>query len=344
MADRKQSLNFVLFYTCQREEGGLKLQITDLVYIWSAVKTSKEELKAEAVRTRCSIDPTEDDEQYEVLVHKLEEAVSGRNGASVEIVRDKNSSTPNPARFEIETLMPLPSPLGTLEWTFRMVRQEPSILTQELVIPALHVIDASRRREEDLRRRIKEKDHVIGKLMDKTEGSGIDLAMVFPGFAGARKGLNAIQAANVVPGVAAFRVEDWGGDLKDGDDSGFKEIIDTLRDPETGKVVRKGPRDSVRQFDCDQHGDSEHSVAQVTKRNQVTAIFSQAKEIWLTCQSKYLSPARQLMLKITFLRTHPVDIRKCSVSQVLRVHRQPLFEAENPAQSLEQASSEPSNG
>lgn len=270
VADATQLHSSMLFFTLKRHEHGLELQVTDLIHIWIAAKTSKEELKQEAARTRCSIDPTEDEEQYEVLVIKLGDAVSGRDGANVRLVGDTEASTP--LRFKIETSIPLPAPLGMLEWTFLMARQESSVFTQELVIPALRVIDVSRRRDEDLRRKIKDKDHVIGKLMDKIEGSGIDLAMVFPGFAGARKGLNARQATEVVPGFKAFRVEDWEGDLKDGDDDGLKAIVDALKDPETGKVRWRGPMPSMRDINGEQHELRTYNFVKETKTDQVKAI------------------------------------------------------------------------
>ncbi|ERF72188.1 hypothetical protein EPUS_02980 [Endocarpon pusillum Z07020] len=271
IADTNEVLSSLLFFTFERDEGGIDLSVTDLVHIWRAVKTSKQELKEEAIKTRCSIDPTEDEEQYEVLLNKLEESISGSHGSQVRLLRHTEHSIPE--RFEIETSIPLPTPLGTLQWSFRMVRQAPSALTRELVVPALRVIDASRRREEDLRRKIKDKDHVIAKLMDKIEGSGMDLAMVFPGFAGARKALSARQAAQLVPGVKAFRVEEWGADLKDGDDGGLREIVDALKDEGTGKVVWRPPRAAGEGVhdDLPERGWRHTSVTE-PKRNQQTSI------------------------------------------------------------------------
>ncbi len=277
LANTNESHDLLLFFAFKRDENGLVLQVTDLIHIWCAVRTSKQELKEDAIRTRCSIDPTEDEEQYEVLVNKLEEAISGSNRSSKTTLLGHTASS-IPERFEMETSIPLPKPLGTLEWTFRMVRQEASVLTREVVVPALRVIDASRRREEDLRRKIKDKDHVIGKLMDKIESSGIDLAMVFPGFAGARKGLNARQAAQVVPGIKAFRVEEWGADLKDGNDGGFREVVDALKDERAGQVVWRVPRTVAEGANSDLpkegwRGDS----VKGSKRKQVIFTLIQSK-------------------------------------------------------------------
>jgi XLF-Cernunnos, XRcc4-like factor, NHEJ component len=281
-----QTHNCAQFFTLKRHKSGLTFQVTDLVHIWTAAKTSKEELKEEAVKKRCSIDPSEDEEQYEVLVTKLEDAISGCDGASVRLIGDEQASTR--VHFEIETSISLPSPLGMLEWMFQMVRQEPAVLTQELVLPTLRVIDASRRREEDLRRKIKEKDHAIGKLVDKIEGSGIDLSVVFPGFAGARRGLNARQAAKVVPGIEPLKEEVWERNLKDGDIGGVTEIVDALRDPETGEVAWRRPMNSVKEFSGDEWEGLKGRFPKGIKEFQVMAVVLQAREYWLTSQSKKL--------------------------------------------------------
>jgi hypothetical protein len=291
----------VQLFALKRHKNGLTFQVTDLVHIWTAAKTSKEELKEEAAKTRCSIDPSEDEEQYEVLITKLDDAISGRDGATVKVVGDEQASTR--PRFEIETSIPLPSPLGMLEWTFQMVSEEPSVLTRELVVPILRVIDASRRREEDLRRRIKEKDHAIGKLVDKIEGSRIDLSMVFPGLVGARKGLNAEQAAKVVPGIEPFREEVWEGNWRDGDIGEVAEVMDALRDPETGEVAWRRPINSVKEFNGDERGDLKGRFPKVIKENQVMAVVLQATKYWLT------SPRRKLPVVVLFTTTIPILLK-----------------------------------
>lgn len=267
--------NTKLFFTFQKREEGPKLQVTDLVYIWTAAKTSREELTEEAARTRCSIDPSEDEEQYNVLLSKLEEAVAGQNGGMVTVVGYGNAST----SFEMEASIPLPTPLGMLEWTFSMVRGKPAVFTQEVVVPALHAVETRRRREEELRRKIKEKDHVIGKLMDKIESSSIDLSMVFPGFAGARKGLNSRQAAKVVPGIEPFSGEGWEGKSLVGNDAGVGGIIEALRDPETGELKWKALLDLM----VSATGDEENSNVPIgsvesSKQNQVTGTFKTSED------------------------------------------------------------------
>lgn len=242
----------LLFFQAEKHDDGLRFRVSDLVHVWTAAKTSRAELTAEAVRTGCSIDPGEDGEQYEVLVGKLEEAVAGRGGAKVWLTGDdvdqRTSSSPLALLgldleldLGLATSIPLPDPLGLLEWEFRMVRDDSAVLTREVIMPALRTIDAGRERQELLRRRIKEKDHVIGKLMDKIESSGIDLGMMFPGFAGPRTGFDAGWAAKVVPGVEPFRDDEWvGGKVQNGGDDrdgGLGEVLNALRDPQTGHLV-----------------------------------------------------------------------------------------------------------
>lgn len=269
--NQHQSPNSGLFSRFIRKQDGLKFQVTDLVHLWTAAKTTRVELEEEASKTRCSIDPSEDEEQYEVLITKLEEAVSGCDAGKIQLHETENSA----AHFKIETSIPLPPPLGVLEWTFSMVGQDSSALTQELLIPALRLIDAGRRREDELSRMMKEKDHVIGKLIDKIEGSGIDLGMVFPGFAGARKGLSARQAAKVVPGVEAFVEGEWKRKVEGEDGGVVKGILNWLRHATAEELVLESIGKSTGDFNNDQ--DRKLRVNEKQRDVQVMTTFETRK-------------------------------------------------------------------
>lgn len=282
ISNHAQSSNSILFFTLQRHEDGLKLEVTDLVYLWLAAKTSKEDLKEEAARSHCSIDPSEDEEQYEVLISRLEDAVSGLGGASIRIGPSDDGEDDARRGFEIEASIPLPRPLGILQWRFRLVRQGAEALMKELVLPALASVESSRKREEDLRRKLKEKDHVITKLVDKIEASGIDLSAVFPGFVGARKGLSVRQAAKVVPGIEAFKEDEWEWKGRKESSAGMKEVLDALRDVEAGEMVWRGPMTTLGASNSNRRAEVKQSPHKKTRENEVTAVLVQVKGISLT--------------------------------------------------------------
>lgn len=333
----------ILFFTFQRHAQGLELHVSDLIHIWSAAQTSKEALHAEAARTRCRIDPSEDAEQYEVLLGKLEDALCGRDGGSVRVVvvagdaahgddGDDNDDASTLSRFDIETSMPLPAPLGVLKWTFRMVRQGPAVFARAVVLPALRVVEASRRREEQLRRVIREKDHVIGRLMDRIEGAGMDLAMVFPRVVGARKGLNARLAEELVPGIRAFRGD---GELKDENSGVLKEVMDSIRDLDTGEVVSNGHGLSAGRLGSKHQGLGKHELGKRTnERDQVMVVkLLIARNFWLINSSNDLPVSLPSLLMMPILPLAPWDALEHSTSQALLVHRLRTLEWQRPLQS-----------
>ncbi|KAL9621418.1 MAG: hypothetical protein Q9160_004178 [Pyrenula sp. 1 TL-2023] len=85
-------------------------------------------------------------------------------------------------------------------------------IQQEILVPAL---EAAARRDEQilsLKQHLRNKDHVISRLLDKIDSSGIDLSMVFPGLTTARsskKRIDAEQAEKSVAGLAAFNESEW---------------------------------------------------------------------------------------------------------------------------------------
>ena len=83
------------------------------------------------------------------------------------------------------------------------------LLTRELLLPALAADLKNERQINELITKIKEKDHVITRLLDKIEQSSMDLSLVFPGYGTGRKGLNVKQAVKLVPGVSRFDEDGW---------------------------------------------------------------------------------------------------------------------------------------
>ncbi len=221
-----------------------------------------------------------------------------------------------------------------------MVVQEPSILTQELLLPALRLVEAGRRREDELRRRIGEKDRVVGKLMDKLEAVGADLSMVFPGFVGARRGLSARQAGRVVPGLEAFSEDEWERMVEGGGSEGVKGIVDGLRDAVTGELVwRRAAGSSTVHLDGKQSGEETHRLGQEAKDNhQVRAVVSPVRKYSLTSLSEN---HRNLLLLMTIALQrlkHQTETLLFTTGQALLTPLQPRFVARISAPSIKHQS------
>ena len=216
-----------ILYRFTDTSDGFSLHVTDLIHIWEAAATTNNELIEQASSARSSIDPSEDASQLAVLISKLKAALSGTNDAKCRIGKRKGGDI---GAFRLVTKTPLPSPLEPLLWTFEMRQAEAIVFTRELMLPAL--LDVVRREKQlaDLKRVISEKDHIIMRLMDKMEQSSTDLSMVFPGFSGGRKGLNAQQASKTVPGIARLDLAKWQEEFEDVNQPTAQGAVSCLRE------------------------------------------------------------------------------------------------------------------
>lgn len=192
-----------------------EIYLTDLTYIWSE-RLNHRGILGRASDESTSIDPSEDAEQFKVLLEKIEDALRGSPGSSITLTSGTRSNS-----LELTTTTKLPSPLPPLQWTFYLSREPQNSLTAELLLPLLKEEADREARQRSLLDHLKEKDWVLRKLFDKIESSGIDLSSVFPGAAGlrtAKKGgsITLSQAAKYIKGLAPFDEQAWlnefGGD------------------------------------------------------------------------------------------------------------------------------------
>src|SRR4029077_2193693 len=103
-------------------------------------------------------------------------------------------------------------PLLPLEWTLYLSKEPQTELTRHLLLPLLRNAAERERLEKSLLDHLKEKDWVLGKLLDKIESSGLDLSTVFPGTVSLRaskRGTTLSQAAKSIRGAAPFDAKAW---------------------------------------------------------------------------------------------------------------------------------------
>lgn len=220
---------------------GYDIYLTDLTYIWS------ERLKQRAILDRASdentsIDPSEDSEQFKVLLEKIEDALRGSPGGSIALNNGLKANS-----LELTTTTKLPSPLPPLQWTLYLLREPQTSLTSELLLPLLREEADRETRQRSLLDHLKEKDWVLRKLFDKIESSGIDLSTVFPsaaaGLRSAKKGIITLsQAAKYIKGLAPFDEEEWRNEVGGGNaESGLApNLVGELSDATLG-LRRFGP-------------------------------------------------------------------------------------------------------
>ncbi|ETI20017.1 hypothetical protein G647_09032 [Cladophialophora carrionii CBS 160.54] len=195
-----------LFYQFSTTCESLTLLVTDLISIWETNLDSYD-IKATAARQHTTIDPSASARQFEVLLSKLRHSLSDGDN-TITRGSEKSSQT-----LHLRTTIDLPHPLKPLDWTFTLEPQTSSELAERILRPSLHEVAVSQSKINSLLSIVREKDHVISKLLDRIGNSAVDLSLVFPGIAGlaSRKGshVSVADAKKRVPGMAEFDEEGW---------------------------------------------------------------------------------------------------------------------------------------
>ncbi|KAL4873293.1 XRCC4-like factor-domain-containing protein [Aspergillus spectabilis] len=185
-----------------------ELHMTDLNYIWLENLERKDILKR-ADEDETTIDPSEDLEQFKVLLQKIGEGLQNETGSKTVL----NPQTRGDAHaLELTVTSKLPAPLKPLQWKLYLSRQPQSSTTSHLLLPFIRAEADREARQKSLIEELGKKDWVLQKLFDKIEAMGIDLSAIFPGTSGlrgGRKGPMLAQAAKYIKGLAPFDEQSW---------------------------------------------------------------------------------------------------------------------------------------
>ena len=178
--------------------------VTDLVRLWTESLKRKDIIKR-ALELDTSIDPSEGTDQLVLLLHKLSDALDGQNGTSLSLAEEPDG------QMALEATASLPSPLPPLVWPFHLRPAAQELLSSELVVPCLRDLLHSKNQVSSLLTQLKEKDHVISRLVDKLRSAGIELSAIFPS-AQIHKGSKASAedlVVNSVKGLREFDENAW---------------------------------------------------------------------------------------------------------------------------------------
>lgn len=187
--------------------------MTDLTSIWSE-RMTRQAILNRADETDATIDPSEDAEQFKMLLQKIRDALQNAPGSTATLLQHHGSTT-DTSSLELVTTTKLPAPLEPLKWSLRLAKEPPSATTTKLLFPLVEAEVSRASRQQTLIDQLSKKDWVLGKLFDKIEAVGIDLSTIFPGISGlragtgSRKGTTLAQAAKYVKGVAPFDEQAW---------------------------------------------------------------------------------------------------------------------------------------
>ncbi|KAJ5609773.1 hypothetical protein N7528_010340 [Penicillium herquei] len=222
-------------FTWARE--GYTLYVTDLTFVWSE-ELSHQEILKRAEEKATTIDPSEDHDQFNVLLEKIGETLRGEEGTTT-----INSGAEGDS-LHLTTKSKLPAPLRPLLWEIRLSKQASTSLTNHLLLPLLRDEAGWESRQRFLLDQLKQKDWILGRIFDKIDTMGVDLGTVFPGAAGLRKtkkGSTRSEAARFIKGLAPFDESKWL--LESGDSSessGFaKKVLNELLGSEKDRDLDK---------------------------------------------------------------------------------------------------------
>ncbi|TKA81211.1 hypothetical protein B0A49_01347 [Cryomyces minteri] len=185
---------------------GYTVHLTDLCYLWSET-VSEQTVMRRAVEQGSSIDPSEDESQFSILLDKILGALRCEIGTKRELRQRGDESG-----LLLELTVPLPSPLMNLQWPVYLSKVSQKKFSTDFVLPLLSEAYIEKQHVSELVECLGEKDHVIAKLLDKFESSGADLTTIFPGFAGIktmRKDRQRDQMTRQVKGLGAFDEQTW---------------------------------------------------------------------------------------------------------------------------------------
>lgn len=196
-----------LLFKYHLASNGYELYMTDLTNVWSE-QLCREDILKRADNSGTPIDPSEDAEQYQMLLQKIGDAFHHEKDTHVTL----DKTLPGTDTLRLTTSTKLPRPLGSLEWSLYLEKQPPSSLAQYMLIPLIEAEADWESRQQNLMDQLKRKDWILSKLFDKLDAVGVDLSTIFPGISGLRadrKGTTQSHAAKHIKGVAPFDEEAW---------------------------------------------------------------------------------------------------------------------------------------
>jgi len=181
------------------------IQVTDLAHIWS------ESLSHQAIIRRSkeegtSIDPSDAD-QLQIFMEKLKLGLGGGPNTTLALTVNADADRPS---LSLKTSIVLPGGFAPLEWRVQLSPSPQFAFMSHLVLPLLQARHVHLRETASLVEVLKEKDHIIQKLLDKMESQGTELSEVFPQAAG--KGGRKVdrgKAEERVRSLAMFDTQTW---------------------------------------------------------------------------------------------------------------------------------------
>ncbi|KAI1496351.1 XLF-domain-containing protein [Biscogniauxia marginata] len=192
------------------ESSSYTIHITDLANVW-VESLDRKAILLRSLQDNTSIDLSDGDpEQWAVFLSKLKAAFDPTSPdhhlGSLSLSASPNSISQDGLTLYVTCI--LPEPLEPLQWIMHLTKCPLTSVASELVLPLIQTYHAMTQDVQDLVHRLREKDAVIAKLIDKLEVMSMGLEHVFNSLSGKRKITRAV-AEEKIKGLAPFNEDDW---------------------------------------------------------------------------------------------------------------------------------------
>ncbi|PBP20779.1 hypothetical protein BUE80_DR008127 [Diplocarpon rosae] len=200
------------------------VHLTDLTYLWSET-LDRPAILARSRAIGTSIDPSDGD-QLNILLEKIKQGLAGGKGTAVALTINVAPDRPS---LVLNVSVELPGGLAPLEWPVRLATAQQADMTRQFTMPLLQKHLAYMQETAALTQELKDKDHVILKLLDKCDEQGTDLGQIWPQAAGkvGRKA-DRKKVEEKVKGMATFDLESWREELCREPVQDLRRLIDEI--------------------------------------------------------------------------------------------------------------------
>ncbi|KAL7620746.1 hypothetical protein AAE478_009744 [Parahypoxylon ruwenzoriense] len=187
------------------------IHVTDLANVW-VESLDRKGILLRSLQENTSIDLSDGDpDQWIVFLSKLDAALDStspdHHSTSLSLSALQPDKTTE-SGLVLHVTCVLPRPLKPLRWPIYLAKCPPVSLASELVLPLIQAHYTRTLEMEDLVARLKEKDAVISKLVDKLSAMNTGLEHVFNSLSGKRRPSKEV-AEEKVKGLAVFHESDW---------------------------------------------------------------------------------------------------------------------------------------
>ena len=222
------------------------IHLSDLTHMWTEYMNAKD-IRKRALNADTSIDPSEDLEQMRFFLRCINDALEQKPGTTIDLACDGHAK-----RLLLKTCTPLPGSFEPLRWTIELRIESPFTLTKEVVIPLLRLQAMQSAGSASLIQHLKEKDHIIDKLIDTMQADGVSLSKVFPGAAPLKCTIksNPRQAfSKNAKGLSEFNEPQWRKDLE------HNTAVPSCLDQLVSNVFQPGPLHDLENISLEGYGE-----------------------------------------------------------------------------------------